>query len=77
MSEPQTKEQQFLIDGITSDLAFYLVEDEGMTADEALNIVYNSDYYMMLSDPATELYLRGSLNNYHYLRRELDNKKEK
>ena len=72
MSEQQTKEQQFLIDGITSDLALYLVEDEGMTADEALNTVYNSEYYQLLSDTDTELYLRGSLNNYHYLQRELD-----
>ena len=72
MSEQQTKEQQLLIDGITSDLALYLVEDEGMTVDEALNTVYNSEYYQLLSDTGTELYLRGSLNNYHYLRRELD-----
>lgn len=72
MSEQQTKEQQLLIDGITSDLALYLVEDEGMTVDEALNTVYNSEYYLLLSDIGTELYLRGSLNNYHYLRRELD-----
>ena len=72
MIEQQTKEQQLLIDGITSDLALYLVEDEGMTVDEALNTVYNSEYYLLLSDIGTELYLRGSLNNYHYLRRELD-----
>ena len=72
MSNQQTKEQQFLIDGITGDLALYLVEDDGMTVDEALNTVYNSEYYQLLSDPGTELYLRGSLNNYHYLRRELD-----
>ena len=72
MSEQQTKEQQLLIDGITSDLALYLVEDEGMTVDDALNTVYNSEYYQLLSDTGTELYLRGSLNNYHYLRRELD-----
>ena len=72
MSEQQNKEQQFLIDGITSDLALYLVEDEGMAVDEALNTVYNSEYYQLLSDTGTELYLRGSLNNYHYLRRELE-----
>ena len=72
MREPETKEQQYLIDGITSDLALYLVEDEGMTANEALNTIYNSEYYNLLNNIDTELYLRGSLNNYHYLRRELE-----
>ncbi|MBQ9640627.1 MAG: hypothetical protein IJV06_03600 [Bacteroidaceae bacterium] len=72
MREPETKEQKFLIDGIIADLAFYLVEDNGMTVNEALNTVYNSEYYNLLNNLDTELYLRSSLNNYHYLRRELD-----
>lgn len=75
MREPETKEQKFLIDGIIADLAFYLVEDDGLTVNDALNTVYNSDYYQLLNNIDTELYLRGSLNNYHYLRRELDSKK--
>ena len=72
MRNPETKEQKFLIDGIISDLALFLVEDEGISANDALSIVYNSDYYNLLNNLDTELYLRGSLNNYHYLRRELD-----
>lgn len=72
MREPATKEQKFLIDSIIADLAFYLVEDDGMSVNDALNTIYNSDYYLLLNDLDTELYLRGSLNNYHYLRRELD-----
>ena len=42
---------------------------------DALNIVYNSEYYNLLNNLDTELYLRGSLNNYHYLCRELDSGK--
>lgn len=72
MREPETNEQKFLIDSIIADLAFYLVQDDGMTVNDALNTVYNSDYYLLLNNLDTELYLRGSLNNYHYLRRELD-----
>ena len=72
MREPETKEQKFLIDCIISDLALYLVEDEGMTVNEALATVYDSDYYNLLNNLDTDLYLRGSLNNYHYLRRELE-----
>ncbi len=75
MRQPKTKEQKFLIDCIIADLAFYLVEDEGMSVNDALNTVYNSDYYFLLNNLDTELYLRGSLNNYHYLRRELDSGK--
>lgn len=72
MREPETNEQKFLIDSIIADLAFYLVQDDGMTVNDALNTVYNSDYYLLLNNLDTELYLRGSLNNYHYLRHELD-----
>lgn len=72
MREPETKEQKFLIDCIIADLALFLVEDDGMTVNEALNTIYNSDYYNLLNNLDTDLYLRGSLNNYHYLRRELD-----
>ena len=72
MREPETKEQKFLIDCIIADLALFLVEDDGLSVNEALNTVYNSDYYFLLNNLDTERYLRGSLNNYHYLRRELD-----
>ncbi len=72
MREPETKEQKFLIDCIIADLALFLVEDDGMTVNDALNTIYNSDYYNLLNNLDTDLYLRGSLNNYHYLRRELD-----
>ena len=75
MREPETKEQKFLIDRIIADLAFYLVQDEGMSVNEAIGTVYDSEYYNLLNDLDTELYLRGSLNNYHYLRRELDSVK--
>ena len=60
------------MDCIIADLALFLVEDDGMTVNDALNTIYNSDYYNLLNNLDTDLYLRGSLNNYHYLRRELD-----
>lgn len=76
MREAETKEQKFLIDRIIADLAFYLVRDEGVSVNEALGMLYDSEYYNLLNDLDTELYLRGSLNNYHYLRRELDSAKQ-
>ena len=75
MREPETKEQKFLIDRIIADLSLYLVQDDGVSVNEALGTVYDSEYYNLLNNLDTELYLRGSLNNYHYLRRELDSSK--
>ena len=75
MREPETKEQKYLIDSIIADLALYLVQDDGVSVNEALGTVYESEYYNLLNNLDTELYLRGSLNNYHYLRRELDSSK--
>lgn len=74
MRQPETNDQIFLIDGIISDIAAYLVEDKGISVDEALAIIYESDYYDQLNNLDTELYLRGSLNNYHYLCQELKNR---
>ncbi len=72
MRQPETKDQKFLIDCIITDLASYLVEQDGITIGEALSTIYDSEYYEKLINLDTELYLRGSLNNYHYLRQELD-----
>lgn len=72
MRQPETKEQKFLIDGIIADLALYLVQDRGMSVNNALATIYDSEYYELLNNLDTELYLRSSLNNYHYLCQELD-----
>ena len=71
MRQPETNDQKFLIDGIISDIALYLVEDKGVTVGEALAIIYQSEFYEQLNNIDTELYLRGSLYNYHYLCQEL------
>ena len=39
---------------------------------EAHHLTPRQAHYFLLNNLDTELYLRGSLNNYHYLRRELD-----
>ena len=43
MRYPETKEQIFLVDCIISDLALYLVQDEGMSVNEALATIYDSE----------------------------------
>ena len=71
MKQPETKEQKFLIDCIITDLVSLLVRDHNMTVNEALSTIFASDYYEQLNNLDTELYLRSSLNNYHYLLHEL------
>ena len=43
-----------------------------MSVNNALATIYDSEYYELLNNLDTELYLRSSLNNYHYLCQELD-----
>ena len=50
------KEQQFLIDSITDDMAGYLINDTGVSVIEALDVIYNSQLYEKLTDLETGLY---------------------
>ena len=65
-----TKEQ-FLIDSIIDDVSTYLINDNGLTIIEALDIVYNSQFYEKLSDLKTGLYYQSSAYNYELLKQEL------
>ena len=65
-------EKNFMIDCILSDLATYLTRDYGMTIEEALSTVYNSEYYERLNNPETGFYCESSPYNYRYLQREIE-----
>ncbi|MBR1667586.1 MAG: hypothetical protein IJ693_04815 [Bacteroidaceae bacterium] len=66
-----TNEQKFLIDCIIDDIANYLIEDEHLSILEALDVVYNSQFYEKLTDLDTGLYFQSSAYNYEYLKQEL------
>ena len=66
-----TKEQKLLTELMVDDLARYLIEDQGLTVLEALDIVYNSQLYEKLMDFETGLYYQSPAYCYEYLKHEL------
>ena len=49
-----------LIEGITQDVIAFFVEDEGISIEQAMSILYNSEVFIKLSDRETGLYRESS-----------------
>lgn len=64
---------QYLVECITQDLIQYLMEDNNITMEEAMDIVYNSKTFEQLNDFETHLYYESSSYVYEYLKEELKN----
>jgi len=64
-----------LIEGVTQDIIAYIVEDEGIPIEHAMNIVYNSEVFTKLSDRKTGLYRESSAYVAGLLKDELANGK--
>lgn len=62
---------QFMVEDITSDLAYMLVEKEHYTIEQAIEVVYKSKTYEALTRPETGLYSQSSGYVYEYLQQEL------
>ena len=60
-----------LIEGVTQDLVTYLVEDEELSVESAMDRVYNSTLFDKLSDRETGLYRESSAYCYSLLKDEL------
>ena len=54
------KKIQYLVNGITTDIIAYLMEDDDMNMPEAIVLFYNSETFEKLSDEATGLYIESS-----------------
>ena len=67
-------EQKFMIDCIVTDISLYLMRDYGVSEEKALATIYNSNYYLRLSDTSTGFFVESSAYNYSYLRKELEGK---
>lgn len=65
------KKIRYLTEGITKDIVFYLMEDEGLSMTEAIALFYNSETFIRLSDSATGLYVESSAYVYEMLKMEL------
>jgi hypothetical protein len=60
-----------LVEGVTQDLATFLVEDDKLSVEAALDKVYNSVLFDKLSDRETGLYRESSAYCYSLLKDEI------
>lgn len=71
-----TKEEQrdfeFLRERKLSQLAALLIEERGLSFDEAFRELYNSETFEKLSDPRSGLYIQSARYIYSYLESELN-----
>ncbi len=65
----------YLVECTIQDLIQYLIEDNNITMEEAMDIVYNSKTFELLNDFGTHLYYESPAYVYEYLKEELENKK--
>lgn len=61
----------YLVECIIQDLIQYLMEDNNISMEEAMDIVYNSKTYEQLYDFETHLYYESSSYVYECLKEEL------
>ena len=67
-------EFQNMKEEIVKDLISRLMDERGLTMQEAFNKVYNSRLFEKLNDPKTGLYFQSSGYVYSYLQDEMNNK---
>lgn len=66
---------QYLKEGLVADLVDRVMADYHLDLEKALDIVYSSELFQKLSDPATSLFKEGPAYVYSYLKDELGNGK--
>lgn len=66
-----TNDFEYMKEAMAADLAELLSNDLELTILEALDILYNSETYLKLSDPNTGLYFQSTLYVYSYLQQEI------
>ena len=68
-----TNQQQEMIEYTTQEVVGYLIEDNAITIEQAMEQFYLSDTFEKLSDVETGLYVEGSTYVYELLKREIQN----
>lgn len=63
----------YLVECIIQDLVRYVIEDNNITIEEAMDIVYNSKTFEKLNNLETHLYYESSSYVYEMLKEELEN----
>ncbi len=62
---------QYLKEGLIADLVDRVMTDYDLDLEKALDVVYSSEIFRKLSDPATALFKEGPAYIYSYLKDEL------
>lgn len=62
---------QYLKEGLVTDLVDRVMTEYHLDLEKALDVVYSSEIFQKLSDPATGLYKEGPAYIYSYLKDEL------
>ena len=68
--EEQSK--QFQIECLTNDLVVMLMEERGMTMEQAMDAIYSSHTYEKVEKASTGLFYQGAVYVMDMLREELD-----
>lgn len=69
--EQHEADKQFLIEGLTLDLVEMLMADRGVTSDEAMTLLYESDTYAKIENERTGLYYSSAVYAYSMLQEEM------
>jgi len=67
----KTKEQDFLIQNVISQIVTFIAEDRSITSDQALKIFFSTDISKKIEDIETEYYLESPSYIYEILKQEL------
>lgn len=62
----------YMLEGMTRDLALMLMERRAMSMPDALDTLYNSETYEKLSDPRSGLYFQAPGYVYDFLDKEIE-----
>ena len=62
---------QYLKEGLVADLVDRVMTEYHLDLEKALDVVYSSEIFQKLSDPATGLFKEGPAYVYSYLKDEL------
>ena len=62
---------QYLKEGLVADLVDRVMTEYHLDLEKALDVVYSSEIFQKLSDPATGLFKEGPTYIYSYLKDEL------
>lgn len=72
MNAQEKQDMQFQIECLTHDLVVMLMEERGVTMEQALDLLYNSHTYEKIERENTGLYYQGAVYVMEFLREELD-----